>query len=209
MAKETNPAVVEEQQVAVDATANDVKNDVNFEDVFANLCNDEANNVVKNAEIYSIRVGNRQKAYSLNDDEVNPSDLFLTIKTNKKVHAYRANEDGEFEEIISNQFQIGYYSFLGAVNNSANAVVRRMAAKIQRAVAAKAFAVFEDFFVGGSIDIVQQEVKEGETYVNPFSANGAEQEISHDMFITYIGNIRLDDSAIAGMQASRAKSFDW
>lgn len=206
MAKEIN-APVEEQPATVVAT--DVKNDVDFVDVFANLCNDEANNVVKNTEIFSIRVGNRNKTYGLNDEEVNPADLFLTIKVNKKVHSYRADENGEFVETIGNQFQIGYYSFLGAINNSESAVVRRMASKVQRAVAAGAFGVFEDFFVGATIDVVQQEVKEGDTYVNPFSSNGTEQEISHDMYITYIGNIRLDDSAIQGMQAARAKSFDW
>lgn len=206
MAKEIN-APVEEQPATVVAT--DVKNDVDFTDVFQALCEDANNISIKNAEIFSVRVSNRNKAYNLNDDEVNPQDLFLTIKVNKKVRSYRADENGEFIETIGNQFQIGYYSFLGAINNSESAVVRRMAAKIQRAVAASAFGVFEDFFVGATIDVVQQEVKEGDTYVNPFSANGTEQEISHNMYITYIGNIRLDDSAIQGMNAARAKSFDW
>lgn len=206
MAKEIN-APVEEQPATVVAT--DVKNDVDFTDVFQALVEDANNISIKNAEIFSIRVGNRNKAYNLNDDEVNPADLFLTIKVNKKVRSYRADESGEFVETVGNQFQIGYYSFLGAINNSESAVVRRMAAKIQRAVAASAFGVFEDFFVGATIDVVQQEVKEGDTYVNPFSTNGTEQEISHDMYITYIGNIRLDDSAIQGMNAARAKSFDW
>lgn len=210
MAKEVN-VPVEEQHAVVEQSANgiDVRNDVDFIDVFKALSEDANNISVKNAEIFSIRVGNRNKTYSLNDEEVNPADLFLTIKVNKKVRAYRADEDGEYMETIGNQFQIGYYSFLGTINNSESAVVRRMAAKIQRAVAANAFGVFEDFFVGATIDVVQQEVKEGETYVNPFSTNATEQEISHDMYITYIGNIRLDDSAIAGMNAARAKSFDW
>lgn len=206
MAKEVN-VPVEEQPATVVAT--DVKNDVDFTDVFQALVEDANNISIKNAEIFSIRVGNRNKTYGLNDEEVNPADLFLTIKVNKKVRAYRADENGEFVETIGNQFQIGYYSFLGAINNSESAVVRRMAAKIQRAVAANAFGVFEDFFVGATIDVVQQEVKEGDTYINPFSSNGTEQEISHNMYITYIGNIRLDDSAIQGMNAARAKSFDW
>lgn len=205
MAKEVN-VPVEEQLATVVAT--DVKNDVDFTDVFQALVEDANNISIKNAEIFSIRVGNRNKSYDMNDDEVNPQNLFLTIKLNKKVHAYYADENGDFVETIGNQFQIGYYSFIGSINNSKSAVVRRMAAKIQRAVAANAFGVFEDFFVGAIIDVVQQEVKEGDTYVNPFSSNGTEQEISHNMYITYIGNIRLDDSAIQGMKAARAKSFD-
>ena len=206
MAKEIN-APVEEQPATVVAT--DVKNDVDFVDVFANLCNDEANNVVKNAEVFSIRVASRNKTYDINSDVVNPQELFLTIKLNKKVRAYYADESGEFVENISNQFQIGYYSFLGAINNSANSIVRRMASKIQRAVAANKFAVFEDFFVGATIDVVQQKVSEGDDYINPFSTNANEQTIPHDMYISYISNIRPEEAVIAAMQAARAKSFDW
>lgn len=206
MAKENENAVVEQPATIV---ATDVKNDIDFVDTFANLCNDEANNVVKNAEVFSVRVGTRNKSYDMNSDEVNPQDLFLTIKLNKKVRAYYADESGEFIETISNQFQIGYYSFLGAINNSANSIVRRMASKIQRAVAANKFAVFEDFFVGATIDVVQQRVGEGETYVNPFSSSANEQIIPHDMYISYISNIRPEESVIAAMQAARAKSFDW
>lgn len=206
MAKENENAVVEQPATVV---ATDVKNDIDFVDVFANLCNDEANNVVKNAEVFSVRVGSRNKTYDMNNDEVNPQDLFLTIKLNKKVHAFYADESGEFIENITNQFQIGYYSFLGAINNSANSIVRRMASKIQRAVAANKFAVFEDFFVGATIDVVQQRVGEGETYVNPFSSSANEQIIPHDMYISYISNIRPEEAVIAAMQAARAKSFDW
>lgn len=205
MAKEIENAVVEQPATIVA----DVKNDIDFVDVFANLCNDEANNVVKNAEVFSVRVGSRNKTYDMNNDEVNPQDLFLTIKLNKKVHAFYADESGEFIENITNQFQIGYYSFLGAINNSANSIVRRMASKIQRAVAANKFAVFEDFFVGATIDVVQQRVSEGDTYVNPFSNSANEQTIPHDMYISYISNIRPEEAVIAAMQAARAKSFDW
>lgn len=208
MAKENENAVVEQPEVNAEVE----QNDFDFGKVFETLAADSNNHVVKNAEIFSIKIGNRNKSY-IADEPVNPADLFLTIKVNRKVNAYREDESGEFVDTVSNQFQIGYYSFLGAVNNSSDSVVRRMAAKIQRAVANNCFAVFEDFFNGSHIDIVQQEVLVGADgtaeYTNPFSQNGVAQTISHNMWISYIGNIKLDASAIAGMNASRAKSFDW
>ena len=53
---------------------------------------------------------------------------------------------------------------------------------------------------GATIDIVQQSVKEGEIYINPFSSNQATDGVEptqHDMVINHIVNIKLTDKALA------------
>lgn len=58
---------------------------------------------------------------------------------------------------------------------------------------------FEAIMSKAEIDILQQDVKAEEKYINPFSSNPTETTFDHDIIINYITNVKIGKLGLKGL----------
>lgn len=191
-------------ETAVPETVNEPKEvkELTYDEIVDNLFADEKTTKFKGLTIMKISYSEREDGYQ-----------FLTIRVNKKVNRMVGKEDeqtGEFTYVPAKDslVSISLYSFVAALNNASDANIRRLSTKVGRLIALERSDMLNDIFNGGTFDLIQDPVKKGQKYVNPFSAEHEETEISHDTWYNYITSIKLDDEGMNQLSASRAKAFE-
>jgi len=110
----------------------------------------------------------------------------LGLTLNKEVDGYKAEEDGTYTPVKVKVIFVSAFSIASLLKDNddaafaANHLVKHpdaMAMILSRA----------------NVTIVQQSVKEGEEYTNPFSENAEPVTFDHDVIINYVTDIKLSD----------------
>lgn len=110
----------------------------------------------------------------------------LGLTLNKEVDGYKAEEDGTYTLAKVKVIFVSTFSIASLLKDNddaafaANHLVKHpdaMAMILSRA----------------NVTIVQQFVKEGEEYTNPFSENAEPVTFDHDVIINYVTDIKLSD----------------
>lgn len=110
----------------------------------------------------------------------------LGLTLNREVDGYKAEEDGTYTSAKVKVIFVSAFSIASLLKDNddaafaANHLVKHpdaMAMILSRA----------------NVTIVQQSVKEGEEYTNPFSENAEPVTFDHDVIINYVTDIKLSD----------------
>ena len=111
----------------------------------------------------------------------------LGITINKEVDGYVSKDDGAtYEPAKVNVIFVSAYSIGSLMKDDDNAAFA--ANHLMQNPSGLAIILSR-----AKIDVVQQHVKEGETYKNPFSETAEEVVFDHDTVINYVTNIALSD----------------
>lgn len=148
--------------------------------IVANLLKNVENKQVKNLKIKSVTV----------TEFDNYARLGLRLES--KVKGYVSKEDGTYELGETDTIFVSTYS-VGSVLRDNDDVAFAVSTFNENP---KSYAVI---LTGATVDILQQAVKAGEVYVNPFSSNQDTDGVApteHDMLINHITDIKLSKKAL-------------
>lgn len=94
---------------------------------------------------------------------------------------------GQYKKGLVNVIYSSSYAISGCIKENENlSWITKIITKDPEAI--------NDFFNGGTIDILQLEVKEGEEFINPFSSKQESTPVKHDTIITIVINITLSEN---------------
>lgn len=110
----------------------------------------------------------------------------LGLTLNKEVDGYKAEEDGTYVPAKVKVIFVSAFSIASLLKDNDDA-----------AFAANHLVKHPDamgmILSRANVTIVQQSVKEGEEYTNPFSENAEPVTFDHDVIINYVTDIKLSD----------------
>lgn len=110
----------------------------------------------------------------------------LGLTLNKEVDGHKAKEDGTYIPAKVKIIFVSAFSIASLLKENDDA-----------AFAANHLIKHPDamgmILSRANVDIIQQFVKEGEEYINPFSENANSTTFDHDVIINYVTNIKLSD----------------
>ena len=136
-----------------------------------------------------IKQGAKQvKDVTIKNVTVTPQDEYvrLGLTINKEVDGYRANEDGTYEPAKVKVIFVSAFTVAALLKDNDDA-----------AFAANHLIKHPDamgmILSRANISIVQEEVKAGEEYKNPFSDTAEAVVFDHDTIINHIADIKLSD----------------
>ena len=109
----------------------------------------------------------------------------FTLKNNVK--GYVSQEDGTYKLEDTKVIFVSMYSLMALLKQKELGFV---ANQLQNNPAAALV-----LFAGSKLELLQQEVKQGETCVNPFSENANEVTFDHKTIITNVVNFELTEKA--------------
>jgi len=114
----------------------------------------------------------------------------LGLTLDKPIKGYVAQEDGTYKLGETKVVFISLYSITAIMKqkDDISFVANHLLANPQAA---------QVLLSNAKIDLVQQPVKAGETYVNPFSESGAETVFEHDTIINHLVDFSLTDRAMS------------
>lgn len=113
----------------------------------------------------------------------------LGLTLDKPIKGYVAQEDGTYKLDETKVVFISLYSVTAIMKqkDDISFVANHLLSNPQAA---------QVLLSNAKIDLVQQPVKAGETYVNPFSESGAETVFEHDTIINHLVDFSLTDRAM-------------
>ena len=108
----------------------------------------------------------------------------VSLTLDREVDGYRANEDGTYSLGKTNVIFISLYSLTSVLKDNENAAfaVNHILENV------KSIGVL---LSGATIDIIQEPVKEGTDYVNPWSTKAESVKIEHDSIFNHVIEITL------------------
>lgn len=109
----------------------------------------------------------------------------FTLKDNVK--GYVSQEDGTYKLDNTKVIFVSMYSLMALLKQKELGFV---ANQLQNNPAAALV-----LFAGSKLELIQQEVKQGEEYINPFSENTVATTFDHDTIITNVVNFELTEKA--------------
>ena len=114
----------------------------------------------------------------------------LGLTLDKPIKGYVAQEDGTYKLDETKVVFVSLYSVTAIMKqkDDISFVANHLLANPQAA---------QVLLSNAKIDLVQQPVKAGETYVNPFSESGAETVFEHNTIINHLIDFSLTDRAMA------------
>lgn len=171
--------LIEEANAKAEESNAEVKEDnpeepTGYDNIVNRLIKAEGNIYYRNVRVKTAKVTELENYFMVN----------LTVV--KDLRAMVANENGEFVEGTRNIVFSSNYALGGVIKNTENI------AWIGNKLVENA-KVFEAVLAGAKIDIINQPVKAGEMYRNPFSTRkDNETEFEHDTFINHIVAIHVN-----------------
>ena len=108
----------------------------------------------------------------------------VSLTLDKEVDGYRANEDGTYSLGKTNVIFVSLYSLTSVLKDNEHTAfaVNHILENV------KAIGVL---LSGATISIIQEPVKEGTDYVNPWSNKGESVKIEHDSIFNHVIDINL------------------
>lgn len=149
---------------------------------------------MENKEIVAqlMKEGAKQvKDVTIKNVTVTPMDEYvrLGLTLNKEVDGYKAEEDGTYTPAKVKVIFVSAFSIASLLKDNDDA-----------AFAANHLVKHPDamgmILSRANVTIVQQSVKEGEEYTNPFSETAEPVTFDHDVIINYVTDIKLSDFGI-------------